>query len=148
MRRTGYDTLGEYSFGKKLCTHKFCKTCGSSILIDFNGAFAGGKDAGKDIEPSKDTVATNVSVCLLSRALPVSNSLVLSVGTGQILQGCRSQQIRVHLLRWGKPDLGGTKSCCKVCRSCEGEGDEWSLTEAACMEKRWLRYPTLLSKPD
>ncbi len=62
MRKTGYDTLGEYSFGKKLCTHKFCKTCGSSILIDFNGAFAGGKDAGTDIEPSKDTIATNVSV--------------------------------------------------------------------------------------
>jgi len=32
----GYDHLRSYFFGSKTRTHKFCPTCGSSILIDLN----------------------------------------------------------------------------------------------------------------
>ena len=33
---SGYDTLKDYRFGKKKLDHKFCPSCGSSILIDFH----------------------------------------------------------------------------------------------------------------
>ena len=44
---TGYDHLVSYFFGDKQGAHKFCPTCGSSILVDFN---------------KKDEVAINVSI--------------------------------------------------------------------------------------
>jgi len=31
---TGYDRLSTYSFGSKTVVHRFCPTCGSSILVD------------------------------------------------------------------------------------------------------------------
>jgi hypothetical protein len=34
---SGYDDLHSYNFGEKVLTHKFCATCGSSIVIDFHG---------------------------------------------------------------------------------------------------------------
>jgi|SRR5882762_3328075 len=34
---TGYDHLRSYFFGDKHGAHKFCPTCGSSVLIDFDG---------------------------------------------------------------------------------------------------------------
>jgi len=34
---TGYDHLHSYFFGSKRKSHKFCLTCGSSVLIDFTG---------------------------------------------------------------------------------------------------------------
>ena len=48
---TGYDHLHSYTFGAKRRTHKFCPTCGSSVLIDFNGIYEG-----------KDTLGINVSI--------------------------------------------------------------------------------------
>lgn len=45
----GFETLGEYRFNTKLKIHKFCKNCGTSILIDFNG-----------MDPDGDTLAVNV----------------------------------------------------------------------------------------
>jgi len=42
---TGYDRLSTYSFGTMTATHKFCPTCGSSVLADFNGKLSlGGVD--------------------------------------------------------------------------------------------------------
>lgn len=50
----GYTNLSEYYFGNKKKAHKFCKSCGSSILIDFKLNEYGEKD------PSKDILAVNV----------------------------------------------------------------------------------------
>ncbi|KAL5320906.1 hypothetical protein ACEPPN_011716 [Leptodophora sp. 'Broadleaf-Isolate-01'] len=50
----GYENLGAYKFNTKLKTHKFCKNCGTSILIDFNGTPPGGP------EPDNDLLAINV----------------------------------------------------------------------------------------
>lgn len=41
---SGYDHLRTYQFGKKLVSHKFCPTCGSSLLIDTNGRAPFGVD--------------------------------------------------------------------------------------------------------
>jgi hypothetical protein len=51
----GYENLSDYKFGPKLKSHKFCKSCGSSIGIDFNLSAQGEKD------PAKDILAINVS---------------------------------------------------------------------------------------
>jgi hypothetical protein len=48
---SGYDHLRSYFFGSKTRTHKFCPTCGSSILIDPN----------RINEPGRDILAINVS---------------------------------------------------------------------------------------
>ena len=32
---TGYDSMIPYSFGNNTGTHKFCSTCGSSIMMEF-----------------------------------------------------------------------------------------------------------------
>ena len=45
---SGYDHLRLYFFGTKTRAHKFCPTCGSSILIDFSGT-------------GRDDIAINVS---------------------------------------------------------------------------------------
>jgi hypothetical protein len=34
---SGYNHLSDYAFGRKMVSHKFCPTCGSSIMIDCNG---------------------------------------------------------------------------------------------------------------
>ena len=47
---SGESHLRSYTFGKKSMPHKFCPTCGSSILIDINGAY-----------PGRDALAVNVS---------------------------------------------------------------------------------------
>jgi hypothetical protein len=52
----GYDNLSEYYFGSNDKAHKFCKTCGSSILIDFKMIERGVTD-----DPEKDHLAVNVS---------------------------------------------------------------------------------------
>lgn len=50
---TGYDQLLTYAFGNKLITHKFCATCGSSVMSDFNGKISLG---------GVDQLAMNVSI--------------------------------------------------------------------------------------
>ncbi|KZP24973.1 hypothetical protein FIBSPDRAFT_734698, partial [Athelia psychrophila] len=35
---TGHESLKSYTFGTKKGLHKFCPTCGSSVLIDFQGS--------------------------------------------------------------------------------------------------------------
>lgn len=57
-RNKGYDYLAGYRFGTKKKVHKFCKACGSSILIDFMRPEQGIED------PTKDILAVNV--CFLS----------------------------------------------------------------------------------
>ena len=44
---SGYDQLKSYSFGRQMVDHRFCPTCGSSVLVKF-----------KDPENSK--IAINV----------------------------------------------------------------------------------------
>ena len=51
----GYENLSDYKFGPKIKSHKFCKSCGSSIGIDFNLPAQGEQD------PTKDILAINVS---------------------------------------------------------------------------------------
>lgn len=51
--------MGTYKFNTKTKAHKFCKTCGTSIGIDFLRAEQGEKD------PSKDTFGINVRVTLM-----------------------------------------------------------------------------------
>jgi len=34
---TGYDHMVSYFFGDRKGAHRFCPTCGSSILVDFDG---------------------------------------------------------------------------------------------------------------
>jgi len=41
---SGHDHLRTYQFGKKMVSHKFCPTCGSSLLIDLNGRAPFGVD--------------------------------------------------------------------------------------------------------
>jgi hypothetical protein len=50
----GYDNMTEYYFGQKKKAHKFCKTCGTSILIDLKRNEYGIQD------PEKDQLAVNV----------------------------------------------------------------------------------------
>jgi len=41
---SGHDHLRKYQFGTKMVSHKFCPTCGSSLLIDLNGRAPFGVD--------------------------------------------------------------------------------------------------------
>ena len=61
----GYENLANYLFGAKKKPHKFCKTCGTSILIDFKRMEYG------ETDPEKDNLAVNVSSAAL---LPYSLS--------------------------------------------------------------------------
>jgi hypothetical protein len=56
---SGYDHLRSYFFGTKTRTHKFCPTCGSSILIDFNR-----------IHERRDELGINVSVNNVAAKFP------------------------------------------------------------------------------
>jgi hypothetical protein len=51
----GYDNLGSHFFNTKTKAHKFCKTCGSSILADFDRINQGQTD-----DPARDILAVNV----------------------------------------------------------------------------------------
>ncbi|KAE9381601.1 hypothetical protein N431DRAFT_458175 [Stipitochalara longipes BDJ] len=51
----GYDNLGSHVFNTKTKPHKFCKTCGSSILADFERIKQGETD-----DPAGDILAVNV----------------------------------------------------------------------------------------
>ena len=51
---TGYDNLRPYLFGEKKMTHKFCPTCGSSVMIDFHG--------GPCVVEGGDRLAINVGI--------------------------------------------------------------------------------------
>lgn len=62
----GYDNLGSYAFNTKTKSHQFCKSCGSSILIDFLRSEQG------ETDPAKDILAVNVSFLILSQLLEVS----------------------------------------------------------------------------
>lgn len=53
--------MGAYKFGDKKKDHKFCKDCGSSIMIDFNRPTATG-----ETDHRKDMVAINVSLDVAS----------------------------------------------------------------------------------
>ena len=53
-KSVGYDNLTDYLFGPKKKHHKFCKTCGTSVLIDFKRMDYG------ETNPEKDTLAVNV----------------------------------------------------------------------------------------
>lgn len=52
---SGSENLVGYKMGAKQKVHKFCKTCGSSILIDFRKLELGITD-----DPEEDTLAVNV----------------------------------------------------------------------------------------
>jgi hypothetical protein len=58
---TGYDNLGVHTFNTKKALHKFCKTCGSSILADFDRVNHGDTE-----DPARDILAVNVSLLLAS----------------------------------------------------------------------------------
>jgi len=34
--QSGFEDLGSYRFGSETCAHKFCKTCGTSLMIDLD----------------------------------------------------------------------------------------------------------------
>lgn len=53
---SGYEDLGEYRMGKKQTIHKFCRICGSSMLLDFC------YHVREPDEPEKDEIAVNVSL--------------------------------------------------------------------------------------
>lgn len=50
--QSSYDDLGSYTFGNETRTHKFCRHCGTTLLIDFEKA---------EYEPVKSLLAVNVS---------------------------------------------------------------------------------------
>lgn len=50
----GYDNLGSYAFNTKTKSHRFCKSCGTSIMIDFQRNLQG------ETDPAKDILAVNV----------------------------------------------------------------------------------------
>jgi hypothetical protein len=52
----GFDNLSVYTFGKGIVDHKFCKTCGSSMFLDFIRH--------SDGSSAKNTFGVNVSRCL------------------------------------------------------------------------------------
>ena len=51
----GEENLASYAFKTKTKEHKFCRTCGSSILIDLR------RDAEGETDPRRDILAVNVS---------------------------------------------------------------------------------------
>jgi hypothetical protein len=51
----GYDNMTEYYFGNKKKAHKFCKTCGTSILIHFK------RNEYAVTGPEEDQLAVNVA---------------------------------------------------------------------------------------
>lgn len=53
---SGFENLGAYLFGEKNKPHRFCKTCGTSILIDFSNS-----------KSEKERERTAVTVSFLSR---------------------------------------------------------------------------------
>lgn len=65
-RSIGYDNLADYLFGAKKKPHKFCKTCGSSILIDFKRMEYG------ETDPEKDKLAVNVGSAIFIYSTPLS----------------------------------------------------------------------------
>ncbi|SLM39920.1 Mss4-like [Lasallia pustulata] len=51
---SGYDQLKSYSFGRQTADHKFCPTCGSSLLIEIKESESALPPlAVNDIEPDK-----------------------------------------------------------------------------------------------
>jgi hypothetical protein len=64
----GYDNLGSYAFNTKTKSHRFCKSCGSSIMIDFQRPQQG------ETDPTKDILAVNVRL-----AFPFSFPLLASI---------------------------------------------------------------------
>ncbi len=60
LAKIGYDNLTSYYFGAKKKAHMFCKTCGSSILIDFKRNEYG------ETDPENDKLAINVCVLYLA----------------------------------------------------------------------------------
>jgi hypothetical protein len=81
---SGFDHLRSYFFGTKTREHKFCPTCGSSILIDFNRIE--GKD-GFGINVSVNNITAEFSslirygrhVCF-TMPIPVNSSTDTSTG--------------------------------------------------------------------
>lgn len=49
MLRKGYENLQDYVWNTKRVAHKFCKTCGTRIGVDFRFAEGGQTDPAKDI---------------------------------------------------------------------------------------------------
>ena len=54
LLNAGYDNLGSYAFNTKTKSHRFCKSCGTSIMIDFQRNLQG------ETDPAKDILAVNV----------------------------------------------------------------------------------------
>jgi hypothetical protein len=46
---SGEDKLAEYSFGKAIVPHRFCSSCGTSILLDFKDVTFGGEEQRKKL---------------------------------------------------------------------------------------------------
>lgn len=61
----GEDNISSYEWNWKQRHHKFCKTCGSSLMIDFRLPVWGEGDAKTD--PRKDIIAVNVSFPFVAR---------------------------------------------------------------------------------
>lgn len=59
----GWGWIGEQnltSYSKRgFATHKFCKTCGCHVMVEFDWKTKAGKD---EIDPRNDTVSFNVSI--------------------------------------------------------------------------------------
>jgi hypothetical protein len=53
----GYKNLGSHVFNTKTKPHKFCKSCGSSILVDFERIKLGETD-----DPARDVLTVNVGL--------------------------------------------------------------------------------------
>lgn len=60
---SGHDHLRTYQFGSKMVSHKFCPTCGSSLMIDLNGRAPFGVDP----------LSMNVSAIYYVKRMSVAN---------------------------------------------------------------------------
>lgn len=83
----GYDNMTEYYFGMKKKAHKFCKTCGTSILIDFKRNEYGVTD------PEKDKLAVNVLPSLFSLCHLYTHVLCTTAFLLQILYLVRQRSL-------------------------------------------------------
>ncbi|TAQ90482.1 hypothetical protein B7494_g1170 [Chlorociboria aeruginascens] len=68
----GYENLAQYKFNRQKVVHKFCKSCGSSILIDFRNAEQG------ETDPRKEILGINYPAQFLHREHQTSNGVLVA----------------------------------------------------------------------